>query len=154
MVLIVTSAWAQLEKREVSPLDEGDLRKNELQRQQVDDLARRHLGAHLQGGELADLRILQRLLDEGRVRAEQEMELQAMGVVLGDVMVARLHLEWVVVEDSAGRSRGLRHRNRENLFFQVTMIWKRVKLGEPVDVVALYESVAESVRRLDARPRP
>jgi hypothetical protein len=151
-LLLALAASAQLEKRTVGPLADGDQRRSELQRKQVDELARRQLGAHIRGGELADLSVLQRLLDERRVRAEDEAELQAMGVVLGDVMATRLHLEWVVVEDSAGRSRGLRHRNRENLFFPITMIWKRVRAGEAVNVVALYEDMAESVRRLDARP--
>ncbi|MBW2271911.1 MAG: DUF3806 domain-containing protein [Deltaproteobacteria bacterium] len=88
--------------------------------------------------------MLQELIDSKVVRRDQVYDLQAMGVVLGDVMVQNLGLHWVVVVDRYGRSRALRSPQRDDLVFPVTMISKRVVAGVPVEVRKLYESIAAS----------
>jgi hypothetical protein len=137
----------------ITSLSSGDRLKSDGQRQRVDGLARRRLGSGFGSGPEADLRLLQRLFDERVVARDQLFELQAMGVVLGDVMVEKLRLRWVSIDDDAGHSRALRFRETEHLFFPVTMISKRAKLGDPVNVQALFDKTAEHVAVLERRPR-
>ena len=63
-------------------------------------------------------------------------------------MVRELGLQWVAVDDDFGHSRALRFESTDNLFFPVTMIWKRAKLGDPVDVETLFRSTADHVAKL------
>jgi hypothetical protein len=145
------AARAQLTQRTISEPGPADVLKSETQRKQVDDLARRRLGTRLRG-DTHDLDTLQRLLDERYVEPGDTFAQQALGVVLGDVMVSQLRLHWVVVDDDFGHSRGLRWRESDSLFFPITMISKRIGAGERVSIRALYASVEDRVRVLAARP--
>jgi hypothetical protein len=154
LVLLTTphgNAPAQITQRTVSEPGPADELKGRRQREFVDELARRRLGTRLRGNGL-DLDTLQRLLDEGHVRKDDVFAQQALGLVLGDVMVSQLRLHWVVVDDHFGHSRGLRWRESQQLFFPITMISKRVSHGERVSMRALYASVEQRVRVLRARP--
>lgn len=128
----------------IVPLDEAGRRHNEQQREIVAALARRYVGAEPRGTR-ADLRILQRIIDTGVLDATRTYELQALGVVLGDVLAEELGLDWVVVRDEYGRSRALRFGDTDNLIFPVTMISKRIEAGLPVDVEALYEKAVAAL---------
>jgi len=156
LVLALLAGWpgsaaAQLEGMRISELGSGDRLKSDGQRKMVRDLARRHLGAQLETGDPANLRTLQRLLDAAFVKPDQTFEMQAMGVVLGDVLAVQRDLDWVAVDDDYGHSRALRFRETEHLFFPVTMISKRVRLGDRVDVRALYDQVVANVEKLKKR---
>ena len=78
------------------------------QRALLNDLAARNFGREFRGDKDADLALLQSLLDRQLVRADQARELQAMGVVMGDLLAADLGMHWVIYEDKIGRSRALR----------------------------------------------
>lgn len=145
------AAYAQLHQRTVAKPGPRDREKNRQQRQHVEELARRHLGARIRGAR-SDVEVLQRLLDGRYVPPEDAYGLQCLGVVLGDALAAELGLRWVVVDDDYGHSRALRDGEREQLYFPVTMISKRVAANERVSMRALYDKVAESVRRERARP--
>ena len=132
----------------VQPLAAGDRRKLERQRGIVDVLARRHMGAAPRGGALDDLRLLQSLVDDRVLATDQLFELQALGVVLGDVMVEQLDLSWVVVDDQYGRTRALQYGSREDVFFPITMISKRYEKNILVDVDKLYQKIESDVARL------
>jgi len=132
----------------------ADQLKTDRQREQVATLARRRLGQPLRDEGLADLDVLQRLLDERIVDHDDVFALQSLGVVLGDVMARNLPLAWVSVHDDLGESRALRYRETDSLFFPVTMISKRIQNHERVRIRALYDSVAAEVERLEARSRP
>ncbi|MDH3519927.1 MAG: DUF3806 domain-containing protein [Myxococcales bacterium] len=125
-------------RRRIAPLDASDERQMRLQRGAVDELARRHVGTPISGGGTEDLRILQQLLDQHVLKRDQVYELQALGVVLGDVMVAQLGYSWVVVQDEIGRSRALRFADSDTLVFPVTMISKRVEKDIRFGVSELY----------------
>jgi hypothetical protein len=148
---IVHPAVAQLHQRTVSEPGPADEAKSRRQRQSVDDMVRRHLGTRLRG-DTRDLDALQRLLDDDYIRANDVLGQQALGVVLADVMVAQLGLDWIVVDDDYGHSRGLRWRKSDQLFFPITMISKRIQAGERVRVRALYTIVEDRVKVLRARP--
>ncbi|MCH2185660.1 DUF3806 domain-containing protein, partial [Myxococcota bacterium] len=128
--------------------------KSERQRQRADDLALRFLGTPLRGGDLRNLKIVQRLLDGGFISKEDVMDQQSLGVVLGDVMAQNLQLTWIVVDDKIGRSRALRWRDTQPIFFPVTMISKRVTAGEKVNTEALFKTVSDEVDALEASYGP
>ena len=108
------------------------------QRRRIDDLARFHFGRQLRTEKANDLDILQTLLDKRLVSPEQTLELQAMGVVLGDLLAAELGMKWVVYEDRLGRSRALQFGRSDNFLFPITMISRRAEVGAQVDVEQIY----------------
>ena len=136
----------------VKALGASEQRQLERQRETVAALARRNVGLAPAGGELSDLQILQQLLDRDVLDRDQAFELQALGVVLGDVMAKQLGLRWVVVDDEKGRSRALQYGDGDDVFFPVTMISRRHAVGLPVDVEGLYRETKGEVAKLRARP--
>ena len=109
------------------------------QRRRIDNLARMSLGRQLKDEKAADLEVLQLIVDRKLLRPEQTLELQAMGIVLGNLLAAELGMQWVIYEDRYGRSRALRLRSSDNFLFPVTMISRRMEAGAPVDVEAIYD---------------
>src|SRR5690606_8415097 len=83
--------------------------RNYLEKQvaTIDEIAHIQLGTQVRQ-KLSDLELLQRIVDRGLIPQNRVQDLQAMGVVLGNVMIADIPaLEWKVYQDSLGRSRAL-----------------------------------------------
>jgi hypothetical protein len=139
-------------RRRIGPLADSDERLLSQQRSAVDELARRHVGSPLTGGTTDDLRVLQELLDQRVLQPDQTYELQALGVVLGDVMVAQLGFSWAIVEDELGRSRALRPGESDAIVYPVTMISKRVEADIRFTVDELYAKAQAIARRPGAAP--
>ncbi|MDE0885029.1 MAG: DUF3806 domain-containing protein [Myxococcota bacterium] len=148
------AAGGQIKQRTVEEPATADQIKSSRQRELAKTLSRRHLGTPLTGGEIRDLEIIQRLLDSQSIEREDVFEQQALGLALGDVMAQNLDLHWVVVDDDYGRSRALRWKQEEDLFFPVTLFSKRIQQGRPVEVHELYDVVADRVATLKARSLP
>jgi Domain of unknown function (DUF3806) len=91
------------------------------------------------------LGLLRALLENKVFSPEQTYELQSMGVVLGDVFAQDLGMEWIVVEDSFGRTPALRYPNTTIIIYPITMISKRIEAGEQVNVFDMYNSLAAEV---------
>ena len=108
------------------------------QRGSIDDLARRYLGMRLRGTRDNDTEVLQKLLSEKLVANNNTLQLQAMGVVLGDLYVKQLGVHWVVLKDKMGRSRALQANNQQQLLFPITMISRRAEAGIKIDVKGIY----------------
>ncbi len=123
-----------------------DIRFMAQQRVRIDDLARFDLGKQLQGDKANDLDILQTLLDRRLVRADQTLELQAMGVVMGELLAQELNMEWVIYEDRYGRSRALKFKYSDNFLFPVTMISRRAEVGADVQVEKIYRKAMELMK--------
>ncbi|MCZ6828173.1 MAG: DUF3806 domain-containing protein [Gammaproteobacteria bacterium] len=138
LALICTAAAAQPDP-EVQALTQQDHKFMRSQRQRIDDLARSGLGRQLNGSRENDLGILQQLLDKKLVRADKTLELQAMGVVLGDFLAQDPSAKWVTYRDQRGRSRALQIGNSDYFLFPVTMISRRAEVGAEVDVDAIFE---------------
>ena len=128
-------AQEELEISELSPLDNDYMTQ---QRNLLQELASRHLGRSFSGDRDRDLALLQTLLDKELVRADEVRELQAMGVILGDLLARELDMHWVVYEDNLGRSRALRYRQTDNYLFPVTMISRRREAGNTTSVRDIY----------------
>lgn len=130
--------------QQLSPLDALDSERLDEQRTWV-------------GGHLADdsrksfadvatkLAVIQTVLDNGWVTADQTWHLQALGVVFGDILAELLSVPWVVVEDEYGRDPALLLRDGPVLAYPLTMISKRIEAGEIVDVTDLLMRTARSV---------
>lgn len=136
-----------LAAQKLSPLNAQDIAALNAQRQLIQhyqstrDLLEKYPTV---AGKLGTLRSL---LDVRQFQPEQTYELQAMGVVLGDVFVQDMGFEWVMVSDEYGRDPALQYRNSSILLFPLTMISKRIESGEAVDVFALYNGIADIARR-------
>jgi hypothetical protein len=110
----------------------------ERQRTVIDEIGRSNFGTRVRK-DTSDLRLLQRILDEDLVNQTQIVELQAMGVVLGDVYVKELGLEWKVYLDQDGKSRAVCLPKTTHCLFPVTMISKRATLGVKPNIQELYK---------------
>ena len=71
-----------------------------------------------------------------------------MGIVLGDVFVQELGLEWRVIEDEFGRDLCVQLRGTTLILFPLTMISKRIEKGETIDVFDLFNGMAEKIESL------
>ncbi len=142
---LLTSAHAQEEPR-IGGLSMLDRQFMLQQRELLSDLVARHYGRQFNGAADNDLELLQRLLDDRVVRADQTRELQAMGVILGDLLAADLGLDWVIYEDSLGRSRALRYRDTDNFLFPMTMISRRREVDNRTPVAEIYRKAEDSMR--------
>ncbi|QIB66674.1 DUF3806 domain-containing protein [Kineobactrum salinum] len=136
------SAQVNVEIGELSYLDRQYMSQ---QRSNLEDITRRHFGTGFNGEKAHDLELLQRILDRGLVRSTQTAELQAMGMVLGDLLADELDMHWVVYEDRQGRSRALRYRDTDNYLFPVTMISRRREAGNETSVEDIYQKAYDEI---------
>jgi hypothetical protein len=123
----------------IGGLSNTDLQYMAQQRAILDDLATRNFGHPFNGNRDNDLALLQGLLDKRLVRPHQTRELQAMGVIMGDLLAADLGLHWVIYEDRIGRSRALRYKQSEDYLFPMTMISRRQEADNHTPVTAIYQ---------------
>ena len=109
------------------------------QRKRVDDMSRTHFGQQIRRNK-SDLRTLQRLIDSGAVKGSDKIELQALGVVLGDVFVAETKgLQWRVYEDELGKSHAVCLEGTKNCLFPITMLSRRLEAGVAPEVNDVYQ---------------
>ena len=132
----------------IEPLTNIDQQFMSEQRQRIEQLANR-LGRNLSGEEDRDLDTLQRIIDDRLIATDDTLSLQAMGVVLGDLLADRLDMAWVVYRDRIGRSRALRYRETEVYLFPITMISRRQEAGNNRSVRSIYnEAVTTTLPRI------
>ena len=131
----------------IEPLTAIDRQFMADQRMRVEQLANR-LGRGLTGVADRDLNTLQRILDERMILAEDTLTLQALGVVLGDLLGDRLDMDWVVYRDNKGRSRALRYRQMDVYLFPVTMISRRQEGGSERRLKPLFDDTVRDTRLL------
>ncbi|MDC7701386.1 DUF3806 domain-containing protein [Vogesella indigofera] len=143
LLLLLLFGSQMLAAQEISPLGEQDIAALNAQRQ----LVQYFLPAGDHSTVPSKLGALRALLDARQFRLDQTYELQAMGVVLGDVFVQELEFKWVMVSDEYGRDPALQYQNSSLLLFPLTMISKRIESGETVDVFTLYNGIADHTRQ-------
>lgn len=128
--------------------------KNHLDEQveKIDDITRTGLGLQIHGDK-RDLQTLQRVIHRGLVKRDDELTQQALGAVLGNVMVNELGLEWKHYVDRYGRSRAACAPETQECLFPITMLSRRMKVGLMPDVNKIYsESTALIVHLLPKSP--
>jgi hypothetical protein len=131
----------------ISELSKLDREFMAQQVQLLQDLAATKLGRRFSGDRDRDLDLLQTLLDRQLVRSNQVRELQAMGVVMGNLLAAELEMHWVIYEDNQGRSRALRYKNSDNYLFPITMIARRREVGNQTPVIDIYQKAYDIIDR-------
>ena len=129
----------------ISKLSYLDKQYMSQQREILADLVASNFGRQFHGARDNDLELLQRLLDQNLVRPEQIRELQAMGVIMGDLLVADLKLHWVIYEDRQGRSRALRDGSTDIYLFPITMISRRWAVDNHTPVQQIYQKAQDIV---------
>lgn len=133
-------------ERRIAPLSPIDLKFMQDQRQAVERLANR-MGRSLTGRAERDVDTLQQILNRNFVDPEDELTLQAMGIVFGDLLGDTLSMDWVVYRDRAGRSRALRYRDSDIYLFPVTMISRRVQAGSERPLADLFAATVDKTRQ-------
>jgi hypothetical protein len=97
------------------------------------------------------LRLLDTILREKWIGPTETVKLQCLGITLGDAFVQELGMSWVSVEDEYGRDPAVQLPGTSIVLFPLTMISKRLEMGETVDVYAMFASVCSKVRELAER---
>ena len=135
-------ALAEVEIGELSYIDKTYMQQ---QRERVAQLSESNLGRKLNGTRDNDLDILQQLLDRKLVTGQQTLELQALGVIMGDLLASDMRLDWVIYEDKLGRSRALRYQQTDNYLFPITMISRRREVDNTETVADIYQRARDSM---------
>lgn len=144
--LLLTPAL-QAQEWSTEPLSPIDQQYMETQRERVNDLAMRHLNQKL-ARDKSDLKLLQELLDKGVVRSDDSETLQAMGLIMGDMLKQEHGLLWIIYIDKLGRSRALEVPGTREYLFPITMISRRAEVGSAVDVAALYAKASTIINEI------
>ena len=89
---------------------------------------------------LSDLDTLQRLIDKNIVAQDNYKTQQAMGMVLGNLILADFPntFEWKIYEDEIGSSRGLCVKSTSDCLFPITMFSRRMEVGIKPDVKKIH----------------
>lgn len=129
-------------KKEIQIKEFGWMDKNRMDQEttKINELTQTKLGTPLRR-DLSDLSTLQRIVDKELVATDNFELQQAMGVVLGNVMLADFPntLEWKIYEDELGRSRALCARKTNDCLFPVTMLSRRMEVGTKPNVRKIYD---------------
>jgi Domain of unknown function (DUF3806) len=94
------------------------------------------------------LRLLDAILRNKWVAADETLKLQCLGVAFGDAVAQKIGLTWVALEDDYGRDPALALEGTSIHLFPLTQISKRVEQGEEVDVYDLFERACSTIERL------
>ena len=93
-------------------------------------------------GKIADLQLIQRVLDTNLIEPEATYSLQALGIAFGKVYVnAHSDYDWWIAEDEYGRDPAIRYKETTILVFPQTIISKRIEDKESVDIKSLYDGL-------------
>lgn len=130
----------------ITDLEWMDKNKMEQEIASVTELTQSKLGISLRK-DLSDLQTLQRIVDSKLVEEDDYDTQQAMGVVIGNVLLADFPhtLEWKVFKDKLGRSRAICAKNTQQCIFPVTMLSRRMELGIQPNVRKLYDDAVNSM---------
>lgn len=113
------------------------------------DLVERTFGSQESFGSRRDLDLIQGLLDRGLVEPQDTSDLQALGLMFGQVVVKALDdMDWCMVEDELGRTPALRYRETSLIVFPMTMISKRVEKAEEIDLREMFHSLVEKIEEI------
>ena len=117
------------------------------QRAIVAAAAKKRYGTSALRKTVADLPVLQRLIDDKVFSKSQTYELQSLGIAFGDVLASELPLRWVMVTDEYGTDPTLRFKDTTVQINALTMISKRVEKDQIVDLSALLRITREQLNR-------
>jgi len=111
----------------------------------ISDLTSLKIGQPVRGTK-DDLALLQRVIYKGLIKREDSLTLQAMGAVLGNVMVKEFDMQWMLYEDGNGRSRAVCAPISQECLFPITMLSRRMEVGLIPNVQELYDYSFELIK--------
>lgn len=139
---VISKPSAAPAKKEPIITDLGwmDFNRMEQETTKVNELAQTKTGTPLRR-DLTDLDTLQRIINNELVAVDDHETQQALGVVLGNVMLADFPttFEWKVYEDDLGRSRAICVKQTSSCLFPITMLSRRMEVGTKPDVKKVYD---------------
>ncbi|GAB3106696.1 DUF3806 domain-containing protein [Aestuariicella hydrocarbonica] len=144
---LLSPGFALAQSVAISDLNWLQRNNHEKQVQQIDELARINLGMQVNGTK-ADLQLLQRIIYRGLIAKDDHLAQQALGAVLGDVMVNEMGLEWKIYEDKLGFSRAACAPGTQECLFPITMLSRRMAVGILPNVEELYQETHEMIAPL------
>jgi len=144
-----SAAAQQFRLEDITPLDRQYI---DQQHQRIDDLARINIGAQLKGDRSHDLRVMQRLLDQGLITKDDRVTLQAIGIVMGALLKKEYGLNWVVYTDAVGRSRALQVPGIDEFIFPATQVSRRAEVGIKVSITKVYQELQQAVAEIKKKP--
>ncbi|SMF40411.1 protein of unknown function [Alteromonadaceae bacterium Bs31] len=131
---------------EISPLNWLNENFLERQRKSVNNLTATHFGRRLLGDK-RDIPLLQRIIDEGVIPTNKTMDLQALGVVLGDIFVKENNnLSWVIYKDDLGPTQAVCVADTTNCLFPITMLSRRMEVGLKPSVERVYAANLDELK--------
>jgi hypothetical protein len=153
VLICLLPASLQADEWRTEKISVTDLKFMSDLRERIDDLSRRNFGRQLNGNRANDIAVMQRLLDEQVVTSDQVPNLQAKGVVLGELLKEEQGLSWVVYIDKYGRSRALQVPGFEKEFiFPVTQVSRKAEVGIKVNISEVYADLEKAVADIRKLP--
>lgn len=151
-LLLMSSGMAVAQSKETTIKDFTWFDKQHMksQREIVEDLARRNFGSGF-SGDKRDLKLIQRIIDKSLIKRDDIIKLQALGAILGDVLVEQEKLEWKAYEDPKGRSRAVCVKDTQHCLFPITMLSRRIKVGLMPRVNDVYARAADIISGYKAK---
>jgi hypothetical protein len=129
-------------------LSDSDRVRLDQQRAIVAAAAKQRYGTSALVKTVADLSVLQRLIDDKVFSKSRTYELQSLGIAFGDVLASELPLRWVMVTDEYGTDPTLRFKGTTVQINALTMISKRIEKDEKVNLSQLLRITREQLARL------
>lgn len=123
----------------ISDLSWMDQSKMEKEITALSELTQTKLGAPIRTN-LSDLETMQRLINQSIVEQDDYQTQQAMGVALGNLILADFPstFEWKIYEDELGRSRALCVKKTTDCLFPITMFSRRMEVGSKPNVKQIH----------------
>jgi hypothetical protein len=128
-------------------LSDSDKVQLDRRRTLVAQVAKQKYGTSGLTKTVADLPILQRMIDDNTFSKTQTYELQSLGIAFGDVLASELPLHWMMVTDEYGTDPTLRYKDEPANINALTMISKRIERGDAVNLVHLLQESRQQLRQ-------
>ena len=88
------------------------------------------------------------ILEGGVLAPYEQSDFEALGIIIGDTYVQDMGFHWVVVLDEMGKDFAVRYEETTVMIFPISMIEKRIRSGEIIDIFDLYNGVANEAEVL------
>ena len=143
-IVFFTCATAAKDDFSITELDWTDKRQMTQQVEAIDGIARKTIGGQV-SNDKTDLRLLQNLVSKSAIAKTDRLNLQGMGVVLGNLMAQEFGLEWRIYKDAKGRNRALCDSASRECLFPITMLSRRIEVGLIPNVEDIYNNAHELI---------
>jgi hypothetical protein len=143
LLLFTTSAVAAESKPTYAPLDKEWSADLAEKREAIKDLAEDHSLA-IKGDE-GDLAVLQQIIDDKWIAKDDTAKFQALGVILGDILVKKLGVSWSLFNDQNYTEPVLKADNADVHIAVMSLLLNRLERGDKVVVKEVYDGLVKQM---------